>query len=173
MATKLRWWPVMTESSPSPPYRVRQLTPGDQHLFAGMTTMFGDAFADRETYTAARPGPDYVDRLLREAHFVALAATLSGEVVGGLAAYELVKFERERSEFYIYDLAVAAAHRRRGIATRLIGELRIIAARRGATVIFIQADLGDDPAIALYSKLGRREDVLHFDIPVTDGSSPS
>ena len=30
--------------------------------------------------------------------------------------------------------------------------------------MYVQADLGDDPAIALYSKLGRREDVLHFDI---------
>ncbi|GAA0576731.1 hypothetical protein GCM10008997_27030 [Halomonas salifodinae] len=25
---------------------------------------------------------------------------------------------------------------------------------------------GDDPAIALYTKLGIREDVLHFDIPI-------
>jgi len=33
-------------------------------------------------------------------------------------------------------------------------------------VIFVQADLGDAPAIALYTKLGAREDVLHFDIPV-------
>jgi aminoglycoside 3-N-acetyltransferase I len=31
----------------------------------------------------------------------------------------------------------------------------------------VQADLGDAPAIALYSKLGTREDVLHFDIAVT------
>ncbi|MEX2501784.1 MAG: hypothetical protein WD336_05360 [Trueperaceae bacterium] len=28
--------------------------------------------------------------------------------------------------------------------------------------------MGDDPAIALYSKLGTREEVLHFDIVVTD-----
>lgn len=34
-----------------------------------------------------------------------------------------------------------------------------------AYVIFVQADKGDAPAIALYTKLGRREDVLHFDIP--------
>jgi aminoglycoside 3-N-acetyltransferase I len=32
-------------------------------------------------------------------------------------------------------------------------------------VIFVQADYGDDPAIALYTKLGSREDVIHFDIP--------
>ncbi|HSN71174.1 MAG TPA: GNAT family N-acetyltransferase, partial [Steroidobacteraceae bacterium] len=57
-------------------------------------------------------------------------------------------------------------HRRRGIAAALIRKLQQIAASRGAWVIFVQADHGDEPAIALYSKLGRREDVLHFDIPV-------
>jgi aminoglycoside 3-N-acetyltransferase I len=31
-------------------------------------------------------------------------------------------------------------------------------------VIFVQADRGDDPAITLYTKLGVREEVLHFDI---------
>lgn len=38
-------------------------------------------------------------------------------------------------------------------------------------MIYVQADTGieDEPAIALYSKLGRREDVLHFDIAVHDG----
>jgi aminoglycoside 3-N-acetyltransferase I len=30
----------------------------------------------------------------------------------------------------------------------------------------VQADIGDVPAIALYTKLGTREDVLHFDIAV-------
>ena len=34
---------------------------------------------------------------------------------------------------------------------------------RGAYVISVQAE-GDAPAIAIYSKLGIREDVLHFDI---------
>jgi aminoglycoside 3-N-acetyltransferase I len=89
-----------------------------------------------------------------------------GEVVGGIAAYELKKFEQERSAIYIYDLAVAVGHRRQGIATALIAELQRIAAACGAYVIFVQADLGDAPAIALYTKLGTREDVLHFDIPI-------
>ncbi|HRN85404.1 MAG TPA: GNAT family N-acetyltransferase, partial [Hyphomicrobium sp.] len=84
----------------------------------------------------------------------------------GLAAYELRKFEQERSEFYIYDLAVAETHRRQGIATALIGRLTEIAAENGGYVVFVQADRGDDAAIALYSKLGTREDVLHFDIAV-------
>ena len=90
----------------------------------------------------------------------------NGAVVGGIAAYELKKFEQERSEIYIYDLAVASAHRREGVATALIEELRTVAAARGAYVIFVQADFGDEPAIALYAKLGIREEVLHFDIAV-------
>ncbi|MDB5676404.1 MAG: hypothetical protein JWM65_3386 [Sphingomonas bacterium] len=78
----------------------------------------------------------------------------------------LDKFEQQRSEIYIYDLAVAEAYRRRGIATALIAELQRIGTLRGAWVIFVQADHGDDPAIALYAGLGAREDVLHFDIAV-------
>jgi aminoglycoside 3-N-acetyltransferase I len=134
--------------------------------------VFGQAFDDVKTYTGARPGAAYLERLLRNPHFIALAALKGSEIVGGLAAYELQKFEQERSEIYIYDLAVAAAHRRRGIATALIEELRRIAAARGAWVIFVQADYGDDPAIALYAKLGAREEVLHFDIDVAGHSTP-
>lgn len=146
--------------------QIRQLDPRDARLMHAMSTMFGEAFAERDTYTAARPCDAYLERLLGSNSFIALAAIEGDDVVGGLAAYELHKFEQERSEIYIYDLAVAEPRRRQGIATALIEELGRIATRRGAWVIYVQADLGDDPAIALYTKLGMREDVLHFDIPV-------
>jgi aminoglycoside 3-N-acetyltransferase I len=93
-----------------------------------------------------------------------LTALSGEEVVGGLVAYQLDKFEQERSEIYIYDLAVVEAWRRKGIATALIERLRRIARERGAWVVFVQGDYGDDPALALYGKLGTREEVLHFDI---------
>lgn len=132
--------------------------------------MFGEAFNDADTYTGKAPCDTYVQQLLGGDAFVALAALSSGRVVGGLAAYELKKFERERSELYIYDLAVLANYRRQGIATALIAALRNIATSRGAYVMFVQADTGveDEAAIALYTKLGTREDVLHFDIDVNE-----
>lgn len=152
--------------TPSSPLRIRPLTPEDLSLMEAMLGMFGEAFDEVSTYTSARPRKAYLDRLLRGDTFIALAALKNGNVVGGIAAYELPKFEQERSEIYIYDLAVAKAHRREGIATALIQQLKKIAAARGAYVIYVQADRGDAPAIALYSKLGTREDVLHFDIGV-------
>jgi aminoglycoside 3-N-acetyltransferase I len=143
---------------------VRAIGADDLARVPAWLAMFGEAFEDVPTYTAAPPGPGYVTRLLASDNFIAIAAFDRDEVVGGIAAYVLPKFEQARSEIYLYDLAVAASHRRRGIATAMIRELQRIAATRGAYVIFVQADHGDDPAIALYTKLGRREDVLHFDI---------
>ena len=145
---------------------IRRLGAGDVALMEGMLTMFGRAFGEVETYGAARPSVVYLERLLAGDGFIALAALKGGEVVGGIAAYELRKYERERSEIYLYDLAVAEGHRRQGIATALILELKKVAAALGAYVVFVQADLADAPAIALYSRLGKREDVLHFDIAV-------
>lgn len=143
---------------------IRLLGPGDAALMESVNTMFGEVFDEAETYCGARPGKAYLERLLASRPFIALAALEDGAVVGGLVAYELAKFEQERSEIYIYDLAVAEAYRRQGIATALIEAVRRIASERGAWVVFVQADRDDAPAIALYSKLGSREDVLHFDI---------
>jgi aminoglycoside 3-N-acetyltransferase I len=147
-------------------FTIRQLAASEVSAMESLLTVFGEAFRDVKTYCAARPGAAYLQRLLSSEYFIALAATANHSVVGGLAAYELRKFEQERSEIYIYDLAVTEAYRRRGIATALIESLQRIASARGAYVIFVQADLEDLPAIRLYTKLGAREDVLHFDIPV-------
>ena len=157
----------MYDRQPMPgarPFSTRAIGPDDVPLMRRMLRMFGEAFGDADSYASKPPADEYLRHLLAAQHFIAVAATKGEAVVGGLAAYELHKFEQERSEIYIYDLAVAEGHRRQGIATALIQELKKIAASRGAYVIFVQADIGDDPAIALYTKLGAREDVLHFDI---------
>jgi aminoglycoside 3-N-acetyltransferase I len=145
---------------------IQQILPEDVPLMEALLVVFGEAFDEVETYRENRPSAGYLRQLLKNDYFIAIAAMKAGEVVGGLTAYELKKYEQERSEIYIYDLAVAAAHRREGIATALIQTLKKIAAARGAYVIFVQADIGDDPAIELYTRLGIREDVLHFDIAV-------
>lgn len=79
---------------------------------------------------------------------VALVALTGERVVAAAVAYELDKLEQ----------------RRRGIATALIDTLRHHAAARGCSTLFVQAVDGDDQAIALYTKLGKRDDVVHFDI---------
>jgi len=148
-------------------FRLHQLTPADVPLARALNALFGRAFSEPDTYGGKPPPDTYLSSLLGKAHVIALVAHVGDEIAGGLVAYELDKFEQARSEIYIYDLAVAEGQRRQGMASALIERLREIAAERGAWVIYVQADYGDDPAIALYEKLGVREDVLHFDLEVT------
>jgi len=145
-------------------YIYQQLSAGDVAILKQLLQVFGEAFGDRRAYQSAVPRDEYLRSLLTKSHFTVVVALAGNEVVGGLAAYVLEKFEQERKEIYIYDLAVKEQHRREGIATKLINELRRTARERGAYVIFVQADKVDDAAIKLYQSLGTREDVFHFDI---------
>lgn len=145
---------------------IHHLRETDTASMRSLLRVFGEVFDEEKIYCSAQPSSTYLKGLLGKEEFFALAAFENENVVGGLTAYELQKYEQERSEIYIYDLAVLKAYRRRGIATALIEKLRRISARRGVYVMIVQADQGDDPAIALYSKLGIREDILHFDIAV-------
>jgi aminoglycoside 3-N-acetyltransferase I len=149
-------------------FKYKTLTNTDVPLLKNLLRVFGEAFEEKDTYQSAVPGEEYLKNLLGQQHFIALVALDGDTVVGGLAAYELPKFEQARKELYIYDLAVSAEHRRKGIATNLIRELQRVAKERGVYVIFVQADPGDTPAIRLYESLGVREDVHHFDIPVEE-----
>jgi aminoglycoside 3-N-acetyltransferase I len=148
---------------------ILRLARADVARLQALNALFGEVFEDRASYCADPPDPAYLADLLGKDHVMALVALAGGAVVGGLVAYQLDKFERARREIYIYDLGVSADWRRRGIATALIRHLQGLAAQRGAWVIFVQADHGDDPAIRLYESLGAREEVLHFDIPPREG----
>jgi aminoglycoside 3-N-acetyltransferase I len=147
-------------------YDVRQLGPTDLAAMRGLNGLFADAFEDPESYGSRPPSDAYLASLLENPANLVVIAQAGEVIVGGLVAYQLDKFEQQRSEIYIYDLAVAENFRRQGIATALIDHLRQIARSRGAWVIYVQADYVDPPAIALYEKLGQREEVLHFDITV-------
>jgi aminoglycoside 3-N-acetyltransferase I len=147
-------------------YAYRRLTSADVALLKDLLRVFAEAFGEVDTYQDCVPSDEYLTRLLEKEHFIAIVAQKGNEVVAGLAAYELDKFEQERREIYIYDLAVLGRHRRKGVATAMIGALRKIATARNAYVIFVQADLEDGPAIALYESLGTKETAHHFDIDV-------
>lgn len=128
-----------------------------------LNRFFGRVFPDPDVFDCEGASDAQRQSWLANDGNVALVAEVDGAIVGGIVAYRFDKIEG-RSEYYLYDLAVAEEHRRKGIATDLIARLRAIAEEQGAWVVYVQADQADGPAVELYSKLGKREDVLHFDI---------
>ncbi len=132
-----------------------------------LNRLFGEVFDDTLQYVDKKPSADYLKQWLNNNDNIALAAEMNGEVVGGLVAYTLHKFEQERSEVYIYDLAVAKLYHRHGIATKLINALRHVAKKQGSYVIFVQAEEGES-SVKFYESLQPSENISarSFDIEV-------
>ncbi len=149
---------------------IKRIGADDVAMMHAVNALYAQAFDAPDDYPADQPDDTYLRRHLADSNVIALAAFSGDRIVGGLTGYVLPKLEQDRSELYIYDLAVAEEWRRKGVATALIETTKAIGRDCGAWVIFVQADYGDDPAIALYTKLGAREDVMHFDIQIAKGA---
>jgi len=150
-----------------------RLTAKDVPSMRALLDVYAVAFDDPVSYQSRPPSDAYLEKLLGRDTFFTMVARHEGTVIAGLSAYQLEKFEQERSEIYIYDLAVQENFRRKGVARGLIQHLIARTRDLGAWVIFVQADHGDEPAIKLYESMGVREDVYHFDLAVNPvGVSP-
>src|SRR5690349_3957269 len=89
----------------------RLLSASDVGMLRDILAVFGQAFEDEDTYSRKQPTDEYLKDLLCGGSFIAIAGCAGESVVGGLAGYILRKFEQERSEIYIYDLAVLEKYR--------------------------------------------------------------
>lgn len=143
----------------------KQLTDISISEFKDLMILFGKVFNDDKSYQSAKPKDDYIEDFLNDHNHISLIALDDNKVIGGLVAYILTKFEQERSEIYIYDLAVSDTHVRLGIATKLIENLKEIAKTQGIDSIFVQADKSDEGAVSFYKSLGAKStDTYNFDI---------
>src|SRR4030095_12196745 len=96
-------------------YTYKQLGAEDVPTLKQLLRVFAEAFGDVAAYQSAIPCDEYLRSLLTNQGFIVLVALADDSVIGGLAAYVLQKFEQDRREIYIYDLAVAEQHTRKGI----------------------------------------------------------
>jgi ribosomal-protein-alanine N-acetyltransferase len=69
-----------------------------------------------------------------------------------IAGYMCLRFIL--NEMHILKIAVAQARRRRGIATWLLGKAFQLGMQRGAVLAQIEVRPSNEPALALYQKLG-------------------
>jgi aminoglycoside 3-N-acetyltransferase I len=151
-----------------PEIRVERLTVADVErarvLFAMMARVFE---TDAEILSDG-----YLARVLGRDDFWALAASVDGQLVGGLTAHTLPLTRAEVSEIFIYDIAVVPDWQRQGIGRQLMAALRSQAVAAGIAVAFVPADNQDTHALDFYQALGG------VPAPVTiftfaDGEKPS
>lgn len=61
------------------------------------------------------------------------------------------------AQMWVNEVGTAPTHRRRGLATRLLGMLEAHAREIGCTTIWLATEADNDPARACYRKLGWKE----------------
>lgn len=145
----------------------KRLAGGDLAGFRTMNAIFAEAFEEPSNYAERPPSNHYCEDWLANPENIAILGCEGDRAVGALAGYVLNKFEQDRRELYIYDLAVLEPARRRGVASAMIEEMRRIARDVGAWTVYVQADVfdEDEPARLLYRKFASEEIMAHhFDI---------
>lgn len=119
------------------------------------------------------PAPERFDPAawLRQDHLLAVVILDAGELVGGLAAFEVHPLGYERGELHVSQLAIRAGQRRREVAAMLVRTLARAARDRGLGRIMLEVDLLDFHAIAPLLPPVERKDRMQFEIPVLQQSS--
>ncbi|MDX2102624.1 MAG: GNAT family N-acetyltransferase [Alphaproteobacteria bacterium] len=139
---------------------VRAVTAADLTTARAALALFRRAFEEAD---GEAPSDEHLAAwLATPTQLLRVVVDAQGAVLGAASAFVLSLPRTPVPEVYLYDLAVDEAHRRQGIATALIQDLRRHAGACGAACVYVQADAEDDAALALYARLGHQTAVYHF-----------
>jgi ribosomal protein S18 acetylase RimI-like enzyme len=98
------------------------------------------------------PDPRAVRTYLADDRNVFLLAYEGDSIVGFLRGTELGQLKSERKQLFLYEIAVAESHRRRGVGRELVRTLLRLCQDQGMDEVFV---FTDDPANAAAERLYR------------------
>ena len=141
-------------------FEIRKLSTENLTSFQSLIELFNRVFEETEPASASET---YLRALLSTRSFIALAAFVENEVVGGLTAYELPMYQTDSSEILVYDVAVRPDYQRRGIGQGLILHLKEYCSVSGIQAFFVLVHEEDEHAIEFYRATGGQgERVINF-----------
>jgi aminoglycoside 3-N-acetyltransferase I len=122
----------------------------------------------------APPLPAATERFLgRPGHHLLFAYDDAGAAVGMISGVEMTHPDKG-TEMFIYELGVAPAARRRGVATELVRALAGVARASGCYGMWVGTETDNGAAQATYRKAGASEEapfvLLNWDL--TTGACP-
>ena len=101
--------------------------------------------------------PDSTAAVLADANHL-LAVALDGGRVVGMGSAVVITEPDKRPVLYVDELGTAETHRRRGVATALMGALLEEAGRRGCTDAWLMTEEDNATARAFYRAVGGTEE---------------
>ena len=97
---------------------------------------------------------NYLAKFLRYDDHVFIVAIKDAEPVGYLLAYELARVDRDQTMMFFYEIGVAESHRRQGVGTALIDEIKSICRERNIMKMWVQTNESNEAAMRLFQASG-------------------
>ena len=123
--------------------RIKRLTPADTAELLAAATLFDSP-----------PVEEAARRYLADDHSVFLLAYQGPDAAGFVRGTLLPQIETTRPQLFLYEIDVAAAYRRRGIARALVKALGAIAQEAGCNEMFVFTNRSNDAGMRLYATTG-------------------
>lgn len=101
----------------------------------------------------------YIEGVLSRKDFHVLAAVEDKRLLGGLTAYELMRYKSERTDIFLYDIAVKPEHRQHGIGRMLLEALKKLCKDKGIQHAFVITQRFNIAALELFKDLGGQPDM--------------
>jgi aminoglycoside 3-N-acetyltransferase I len=124
---------------------IRRLAPGDEGVVGALATY-------------RRLTEDEARAVLADDDTILLVAFDDAHPTGFVLAYVLRRRHGDARQLFVYEVDVAPAHRRRGVATALLRELESFAVENGIGRGFVLTDRDNVAAMELYRSVGGREE---------------
>lgn len=138
---------------------IRKLTNQDVSAFKALLLLFNQAFEEERDLS----NTEHLSALLNNRQFVVIAAFSGEEILGGLTAYELPLYYENKTEIFLYDMAVHPEHQRKGVGKQLLEFLKAYCAKKEISTFFVLAHEEDVHALEFYHATGgEREQVANF-----------
>ncbi len=133
---------------------VRRLREGDEQAAVRVVE---DLKFRMDEVVGIRVDPDYMRAFLADDRHYFVAAYVAEEPAGYIFGYRLSRFDGRPPMVFVYEVAVAEGHRRRGIGRALIEEVKRLAREDGCRTMFVPTNRSNEAAMALYRAAGGEE----------------
>ena len=145
---------------------IRRLSPADRDLALRAISKLKQSDWAAEGGQPESLSSAYLGRFLSQDYQHLIVATVDEEPVGYLLAYELPRVDRDGKMMLFYEIEVAEAHRRQGVGSALVNDLKLLCAERAVVKMWVETNELNEPAMQLYSSTGgvrvQGDDLVQF-----------
>ncbi|MDH5461800.1 MAG: GNAT family N-acetyltransferase [Candidatus Bathyarchaeota archaeon] len=124
-------------------------------------SMLAEEFMPQEATREKRK--EILRHILKNPDYELLVAELEGKIAGFIDQWIIHDFAHGAKLSYIQNLYVTSKHRRKGVGSRLLGEIMKSAKKKGVLEIHVVTEFGNRSAINLYRKYGLVRESLQLE----------